>query len=175
MEVKDALSLIREIPDYPKPGVRFQDITPLLANGEAFSAITQKLASFGVPGTVVAGVEARGFIIAAAVANELGSGFIPIRKSGKLPHTVISESYNLEYGTDTLEVHADAITAGTSVMLIDDVLATGGTFSAAIELINRSGGHVMHVLTLLEIAGLGGRESLHKKYPHIKITSLVIS
>ena len=173
MKVNEALKLIREIPDYPKVGVRFQDITPLLANGEAFSAITQKFASFGVAGTLIAGVEARGFIIAAAVANELGSGFIPIRKSGKLPYTVISESYSLEYGNDTLEVHVDAITPGTSVILIDDVLATGGTFSAAIELINRSGGHVMHVLTILEISGLGGRASLRKKYPHIHITSLV--
>lgn len=173
MDVKQALSLIREIPDYPKPGVRFQDITPLLASGEAFSAITKKFASFGAPGTLVAGIEARGFIIAAAVAHELGSGFIPIRKSGKLPHTVISESYNLEYGNDTLEVHVDAITAGTAVMLIDDVLATGGTFSAGIELINRSGGHVMHLLTILEIASLGGRARLHVKYPHINISSLV--
>ncbi len=175
MDIEEALLLIREIPDYPKLGVRFQDITPLLASGEAFSTITKKFASFAAPGTLVAGIEARGFIIAAAVAHELGSGFIPIRKSGKLPHTVISESYNLEYGEDTLEVHVDAITAGTEVMLIDDVLATGGTLSAAIELINRSSGHVMHVLTLLEIAGLGGRANLKIKYPHIMITSLVMA
>jgi adenine phosphoribosyltransferase len=175
MKIDDALSLIREIPDYPKPGIRFQDITPLLAHGEAFIAITEKFATFADSSTLVAGIEARGFIFASAVANQLRSGFVPIRKAGKLPHLTISESYGLEYGVDSLEVHIDAVTPGSKVLLIDDVLATGGTIGAAIELIQRLGGEVTHVLALLEISGLPGRERLNQKYPKIPVTSLVVS
>jgi len=175
MKVDDALSLIREIPDYPRPGIRFQDITPLLAHGEAFIAITEKFATYADSSTLVAGIEARGFIFASAVANQLRSGFVPIRKAGKLPHLTISESYGLEYGADTLEVHIDAIAPGSKVLLIDDVLATGGTIGAAIELIQRLGGQVTHVLALLEINDLPGRERLNQKYPEIPVTSLVVS
>lgn len=175
MEIEEALALIREIPDYPKPGIRFQDITPLLANAGAFSTITKKFASFAEHGTLVAGIEARGFIFASAVAHELNSGFIPIRKAGKLPHHTISQSYGLEYGSDTLEMHSDAITPGASVLLIDDVLATGGTIAAAIELIVRSGGRVAHVLALLEIDGLSGRRNLREKFPSVDVTCLVVS
>lgn len=175
MEIEEALALIREIPDYPKPGIRFQDITPLLANAGAFSTITKKFASFAEHGTLVAGIEARGFIFASAVAHELNSGFIPIRKAGKLPHHTISQSYGLEYGSDTLEMHSDAITPGASVLLIDDVLATGGTIAAAIELIVRSGGCVAHVLALLEIDGLSGRRNLREKFPSVDVTCLVVS
>jgi adenine phosphoribosyltransferase len=175
MKIDDALALIREIPDYPQPGIRFQDITPLLANGEAFVAITEKFARYAGPSTLIAGIEARGFIFASAVANQLRSGFVPIRKAGKLPHLTISESYGLEYGDDTLELHIDAITPGAKVVLIDDVLATGGTIAAAIELIQRLDGQVVHVLALLEIDGLPGRERLLEKYPHIPVTSLVVS
>jgi adenine phosphoribosyltransferase len=175
MKIDDALSLIREIPDYPKPGIRFQDITPLLAHGEAFIAITEKFATYADSSTLVAGIEARGFIFASAVANQLRSGFVPIRKAGKLPHLTISESYGLEYGSDTLELHVDAVTPGSKVLLIDDVLATGGTIGAAIELIQRLGGEVTHVLALLEISGLPGRARLHEKYPEIPVTSLVVS
>jgi adenine phosphoribosyltransferase len=175
MKIDDALSLIREIPDYPKPGIRFQDITPLLAHGEAFIAITEKFATYADSSTLVAGIEARGFIFASAVANQLRSGFVPIRKAGKLPHLTISESYGLEYGADTLEVHIDAIAPGSKVLLIDDVLATGGTIGAAIELIQRLGGQVTHVLALLEINDLPGRERLNQKYPEIPVTSLVVS
>ncbi len=175
MKIDDALSLIREIPDYPQPGIRFQDITPLLAHGEAFIAITEKFATYADSSTLVAGIEARGFIFASAVANQLRSGFVPIRKAGKLPHLTISESYGLEYGVDTLELHIDAITPGANVLLIDDVLATGGTIAAAIELIQRLGGKVIHVLALLEIEGLPGRERLNEKYPEIPVTSLVVS
>ena len=175
MKIDDALSLIREIPDYPKPGIRFQDITPLLAHGEAFIAITEKFATYEDSSTLVAGIEARGFIFASAVANQLRSGFVPIRKAGKLPHLTISESYGLEYGDDTLEVHIDAVAPGSKVLLIDDVLATGGTIGAAIELIQRLGGQVTHVLALLEINGLPGRERLNQKYPEIPVTSLVVS
>ena len=151
MEISEALALIREIPDYPKPGIRFQDITPLLANAGAFNAVTKKFASYAEHGTLVAGIEARGFIFASAVAHELNSGFIP------------------------LEIHVDAITPGASVLLIDDVLATGGTIGAAIELIERSGGHVAHVLALLEIDGLSGRHNLREKFPTLNLTSLVVS
>jgi adenine phosphoribosyltransferase len=175
MKIDDALSLIREIPDYPKPGIRFQDITPLLAHGEAFIAITEKFATFADSTTLVAGIEARGFIFASAVANQLRSGFVPIRKAGKLPHLTISESYGLEYGVDTLELHIDAVAPGAKVLLIDDVLATGGTIAAAIELIRRLGGEVIHVLALLEIEGLPGRARLNEKYPEIPVTSLVVS
>ena len=175
MNLDDALSLIREIPDYPKAGIRFQDITPLLAHGEAFIAVTKEFANFADSTTVIAGIEARGFIFASAVANQLHSGFVPIRKAGKLPHLTISESYGLEYGTDTLEVHIDAVTKGTKVLLIDDVLATGGTIGAAIELMNRLGAEVVRVVALLEIDGLQGRATLSAKYPHIPITSLVVS
>lgn len=175
MNLDSALALIREIPDYPKPGIRFQDITPLLAHGEAFIAVTQEFASFADSSTVVAGIEARGFIFASAVANQLRSGFVPIRKAGKLPHITISESYGLEYGTDTLEMHIDAVPNGAKVLLIDDVLATGGTIAAAIELIQRLGAEVVHVVALLEIDGLSGRANLQTKYPKIPITSLVVS
>jgi len=123
----------------------------------------------------VAGIEARGFIFASAVANQLRSGFVPIRKAGKLPHITISESYGLEYGTDTLEVHVDAISKGAKVLLIDDVLATGGTIAAAIELMHRLGAEIVHVLALLEIEGLPGRATLAAKYPSIPVTSLVVS
>jgi len=170
MTIEEALSLIREIPDYPKPGIRFQDITPLLAHGEAFIAITEKFSSYADSSTLIAGIEARGFIFASAVANQLRTGFIPIRKAGKLPHLTISESYGLEYGSDTLEVHVDAVTK-----LIDDVLATGGTIGAAIELMHRLSAEVIHVVALLEIDGLPGRATLAAKYPNIPITSLVVS
>ena len=175
MKLDDALSLIREIPDYPKPGIRFQDITPLLAHGDAFASVTEKFASYADSTTLIAGIEARGFIFASAVANTLHSGFIPIRKAGKLPHHTISESYGLEYGSDTLEVHIDAVVPGAKVLLIDDVLATGGTIAAGIELMDRLGADVIHVLALLEIDGLSGRATLESKYPKIPITSLVVS
>ena len=172
MNIEQALLLIREIPDYPKPGIRFQDITPLIGDGRAFSAVTKYFSSLTSDETLIAGIEARGFIFAAAVANEKSAGFAPIRKAGKLPFTTISQSYGLEYGVDTLEIHIDAVTKGAKVFLIDDVLATGGTICAAIELIIRSGGAVTHVATLLEIDGLGGRSVISKRYPKIALTSL---
>jgi len=175
MNIDEALLLIREIPDYPKPGIRFQDITPLLADGEAFAAVTETLASYADTSTVIAGIEARGFIFASAVAHHLRIGFVPIRKAGKLPHLTISENYGLEYGIDTLEIHVDAMPRGAKVLLIDDVLATGGTIGAAIELIHRLNAEVIHVLALLEIDGLMGRAALKMKYPNIPVTSLVTS
>ncbi len=173
MKIDDALALIREIPDHPKPGIRFQDITPLLADAEAFSTVIKRFADFAHKGVIVAGIEARGFIFASALAYATESALVPIRKAGKLPFSVISQSYGLEYGSDTLELHTDAIAPGSNVLLIDDVLATGGTICAAIELIQRSRASVVHVLTLLEIADLSGRTLINQRFPGIQITSLV--
>jgi adenine phosphoribosyltransferase len=175
MNIDKALQLIRDVQDFPKPGILFKDITPLLSNGEAFNSVTQEFASFADSSTVIAGIEARGFIFASAVANSLGSGFVPIRKAGKLPHASISAKYGLEYGVDTLEIHKDAVNPGAKVLLIDDVLATGGTITAAIDLIQRIGGDVVHVLALLEISGLSGRQKINETYPKIPITSFSVS
>ena len=175
MNIDEAVSLIRAIPDYPKPGILFQDITPLLANGQALTAVTDHFAEYARPTTSIAGIEARGFIFASALANKMKTGFVPIRKAGKLPHTVFSQSYGLEYGTDVLEIHVDAIPFAGEVLLIDDVLATGGTLDAAIQLVNRAGGSVYQILALLEIQALEGRARLAKKYPQIPVHSLVVS
>lgn len=175
MKIDEAVSLIRAIPDYPKPGILFQDITPLLADGQAFTAVTDHFAQFARPSTSIAGIEARGFIFASALANKMETGFVPIRKAGKLPHTVFSQSYGLEYGSDVLEIHVDAIPFAGEVLLIDDVLATGGTLDAAIQLVNRAGGSVYQILALLEIQALEGRARLTAKYPKIPIHSLVVS
>ena len=175
MKIDEALSLIRAIPNYPKPGILFQDITPLLADGQAFSAVTDHFAEFARPTTFIAGIEARGFIFASALANKMKTGFVPIRKAGKLPHTVFSQSYGLEYGSDILEIHVDAIPFAGEVLLIDDVLATGGTLDAAIQLVNLAGGSVYQILALLEIQGLEGRARLAQKYPQIPVHSLVVS
>ena len=174
MEIGEALALIRPIADYPKPGILFQDITPLLANGVAFKVVNEHLASYVDRQELIAGIEARGFIFAAAIANSTGNGFIPIRKVGKLPFQVFSQNYGLEYGSDILEIHVDAIGSYSNVLLIDDVLATGGTIEAAIELIGRAGGKVDHVITILEIQSLNGRQRLLDKFPHIRVTSLIV-
>jgi len=175
MRIDEAVALIRAIPDYPKPGILFQDITPLLGHGPAFTAVTDHFAQFARPETSIAGIEARGFIFASALANKMHAGFVPIRKAGKLPHAVFSQNYGLEYGTDVLEIHVDAIAFAGEVLLIDDVLATGGTLEAAIDLIHRAGGTVYQVLALLEIRALGGRARLASKYPQIPVQSLVIT
>ena len=175
MNIDEAVSLIRAIPDYPKPGILFQDITPLLGNGEAFTAVTDHFAQFARASTSIAGIEARGFIFASALANSMKTGFVPIRKAWKLPHAVFSQSYGLEYGTDILEIHVDAIPFAGEVLLIDDVLATGGTLDAAIQLVNRAGGSVYQILALLEIQALEGRTRLAAKYPQIPAHSLVVS
>jgi adenine phosphoribosyltransferase len=175
MNIDEALSLIRPIPDFPVAGILFQDITPLLAQGEAFAAVTNAFADFADQAHVIAGIEARGFIFASALANALTKGFIPIRKAGKLPHQTFSQNYGLEYGSDVLEIHVDAIAPGSNVLLIDDVLATGGTLEAAIELVHRAGGNVYQIVALLEIESLEGRIRLARKYPHIPINSLVVS
>lgn len=175
MNLENALSLIRDIPDYPKPGILFKDITPLLANPSAYSSVIKAFAAKIENVDVIAGIEARGFIFAAAIALEKNAGFVPFRKSGKLPFETIGAKYGLEYGEDEIEVHVDAFANGKSVVIVDDVLATGGTLAAALELAERSGAAVKSVLVLLEISGLGGRELIAKRFPKIEIKSLVAS
>ncbi|MFY9713381.1 MAG: adenine phosphoribosyltransferase [Microbacterium sp.] len=153
-----AESLIRSVPDYPKPGIVFRDITPLLADAEALRVTTQAIIEpFAGQFDVVAGVEARGFILAGAAAIAAGVGLIPIRKAGKLPRPAASVDYALEYGTATIEMHDD-LPAGSRVLLIDDVLATGGTLAAGRQILERLGCHVAGISVLFEIQGLGGRE-----------------
>ena len=173
---------IRDIPDYPKPGVVFKDITPLLADGAAFAAVVSAMAEGsreggqgtggrGEKGRIdkVVGVEARGFILAAPVACCLGAGFVPVRKQGKLPGATLGESYELEYGTATVEVHVDAFQPGDRVLIVDDVLATGGTAAASVSLVRRSGAEVAAVSVLLELGFLGGRARL----PDVEVRSLL--
>lgn len=153
---------IRDIPDFPKPGVVFKDITPLLADPVALSsAVDAIVVSFG-RGTIdkVVGIEARGFIIAAPVAYHFGAGFVPLRKAGKLPYDTIDATYELEYGTETLEVHADAFSPGDRVLIVDDVLATGGTARAACDLVERAGGKVAGLAFVIELGFLSGAQQL---------------
>ncbi len=154
---------IRDIPDFPKPGVTFKDITPLLADPVAFStAVDAIVVSFG-RGNVdkVVGIEARGFIIAAPVAYHFNAGFVPLRKPGKLPYETVSESYDLEYGAETLELHVDAFAPGDRVLIVDDVLATGGTARAACDLVERAGGKVVGLAFVIELEFLSGSERLN--------------
>ncbi len=157
---------IRDIPDFPKPGVVFKDITPLLADSQAFRAALDLLGDRyrdrGIQ--VVVGVEARGFIIGSALAYKLGAGHVLIRKAGKLPFRTYRAAYQLEYGTDTLEIHEDALEPGTRVLIADDVLATGGTVGAAIDLVNKLGGEIVEIAFLVELTFLKGREKL-AEYP----------
>jgi adenine phosphoribosyltransferase len=153
---------IRTIPDYPKPGILFRDITTLLGNARAFRRAVDELVQPFAGGKVdqVAGIEARGFILGGAVAHQLSAGFIPIRKKGKLPHDKVSIAYSLEYGVDEMEVHKDAITPGQSVILIDDLIATGGTAVAAAKLLQGLGAHVEAACFVIDLPDLGGRAKL---------------
>ena len=159
-------SLIRNIPDFPLPGVQFKDITPLLQDAAAFRQVIDELAGRyqNQRVDVVAGVESRGFIFSAPVAYRLGAGLIPIRKPGKLPADTIEVQYSLEYGTNTLQVHRDALRPGTRVLLVDDLLATGGTIRAAAQLVERLGGEVVELAFVIELAFLHGRDNL-AQYP----------
>ena len=153
-------TLVRDVPDYPQAGVVFKDITPLLADGKAFAAVIEALAGTYGPVDKVAGIEARGFIFAAPVACRLGAGFVPIRKKGKLPGVTFAQEYNLEYGTATIEVLTDAFAPGERVLVIDDVLATGGTARATADLVRRAGAQVTGLAVLLELSFLNGRARL---------------
>jgi len=153
---------IRNVPDFPKPGILFRDITPLLADKDALDSAFTSLAKpfIGLNADYVAAVEARGFIFGSAVAKMLKAGFIPIRKKGKLPYKTESVTYDLEYGTDTLEVHSDAIKAGAKVLMVDDLLATGGTMAAACKLMAKLGAEIVGVSVLIELTELAGRRKL---------------
>jgi adenine phosphoribosyltransferase len=153
-------TLVRDVPDYPQAGVVFKDITPLLADGQAFAAVVDALAATYGPVDKVAGIEARGFILAAPVACRLGAGFVPIRKKGKLPGATYAQDYALEYGTATVEVLTDAFAPGERVLVIDDVLATGGTARATADLVQRAGARLSGLAVLLELSFLNGRAKL---------------
>ena len=164
---------VRDVPDYPQPGVVFKDITPLLADAKAFNEVIDGLASTFGSGTgyvdKVAGIEARGFILAAPVACRVGAGFVPVRKKGKLPAATFAQEYELEYGSATLEVHQDAFAPGERVLIIDDVLATGGTARATANLVSQAGGTVVGIAFLMELSFLSGRDKL----PDLEIRSLL--
>lgn len=154
-------SLVREVPDFPQPGVVFKDITPVLADARAFAAAVAWLAgAFDGPVDKVVAIEARGFILGAPVAHVLRAGLVPVRKVGKLPAETVAQGYTLEYGEATLEMHVDALTPGDRALVVDDVVATGGTALATVELVRRSGASVLGLAALLEVGGLGGRERL---------------
>lgn len=158
----DWRALVRDIPDFPKPGVVYKDITPLLADRAAFAGVVDAIADRfdGEPVDRVLGIEARGFIVAAPVAYRFGAGFVPVRKAGKLPWKIEREEYELEYGTDLLEVHRDAIHPGERVLVVDDVMATGGTASATARLVAKLGGEVVGFGFIIELDFLGGRAKL---------------
>ncbi|MEH3146994.1 MAG: adenine phosphoribosyltransferase [Methylobacterium frigidaeris] len=153
---------IRSIPDYPKPGIVFRDITTLLGNPGAFRRAVDELVHPFAGGRIdqVAGIEARGFILGGAVAHQLSSGFVPIRKKGKLPHTTVSIAYALEYGTDEMEIHSDAVKPGDRVILVDDLIATGGTATAAVNLLRRIGAEVVAACFVIDLPDLGGADRL---------------
>lgn len=157
---------IRNVPDFPKPGIQFKDITPLLADARLFTGTIELLADNFQPGAVdaVVGIDARGFIFAAAVAARLRAGFVPIRKKGKLPYQTIEQEYALEYGTATIAIHVDALRPGSRVLLVDDLLATGGTAAAAAQLVQRLGAQILQISFLIELSFLRGRDRL-KGYP----------
>ncbi|MEK7859280.1 MAG: adenine phosphoribosyltransferase [Elusimicrobiota bacterium] len=167
----DPLSLIMDVPDFPKKGIVFKDITPLLSDAAAFAAVIDRLSEpyMGKGIEIVAGIESRGFLLATPMAYRLGAGVVPIRKKGKLPRKTHAASYALEYGQDTIEAHQDAFAPGAKVLLVDDVLATGGTAAAGVALLEKLGGSVQGVAFLIELGFLNGRSKL----PGQKVHSLV--
>lgn len=160
--MQDVIRLIRDIPDFPKKGIVFKDITPLLADGPAFARVTDEFAKRleGKPVDKIIGIESRGFIFGAALAHQMGKGFVPVRKPGKLPYQTVREAYSLEYGTDAIEIHRDAIAPGERVVVVDDLLATGGTLGACLSLVRKLGGAVTASLVVVELEFLNGRKRL---------------
>jgi adenine phosphoribosyltransferase len=171
LSITDLQRHIRDVPDFPKPGIVFKDITPLLADGAAFhAAIDALIAPYRGRVDMVLGIESRGFIVGAAAAYALGTGIAVVRKPGKLPYRTHSAQYTLEYGTDALEIHHDALGEGHRVLVADDLLATGGTASAAIELVQRCGGEVIACAFLIELGFLGGRGRLRNREIHALVS-----
>jgi adenine phosphoribosyltransferase len=157
-------SLIRTVPDFPKPGIRFRDITPLLADADGFRRVIDALADrYAGKVDKVAAIEARGFIFGAALAHAIGAGFVPFRKPGRLPHTSIGHDYELEYGTNRVEVHVDGVSAGERVVVIDDLIATGGTAAAAIALLERVGARIVECAFVIDLVDVGGRARLESR------------
>lgn len=169
----DLAAVIRAIPDYPKPGIMFRDITTLLADGAALRQAVDELSRpfAGSRVAKVAGIEARGFILGAAVADRLGAGFVPLRKKGKLPHQTRAVEYDLEYGSDTIEMHLDAVLAGERVLLIDDLIATGGTAMAAVQLLVQAKAHIVAAAFVIDLPDLGGVQKLRDA--GLSVTTLV--
>ncbi len=167
----DIAHAIRNVPDFPKPGIQFKDITPVLANARLFAGAVDLLTQNFKPGSIdaVVGIDARGFIFAAAAAVKLQAGFVPVRKKGKLPYKTHEQDYALEYGTATVAIHVDALKPGNRVLLVDDLLATGGTAAAAAQLVEKLGANILEIGFLIELSFLNGRDKL-KGYP---IRSLV--
>ena len=163
---------IRNVPDFPLPGIQFKDITPVLADARLFGGSIELLIGNHKPGTIdaVVGIDARGFIFAAAAALKLKAGFIPVRKKGKLPYSTYEQNYDLEYGSNTIAIHTDALGPGSRVLLIDDLLATGGTAAAAAQLVRQAGAEILEISFLIELSFLNGREKL-KTYP---VRSLIV-
>lgn len=174
MSKEDLERAIRQVPDFPNPGILFFDILPLLKDRVHFANLTKELASFANSIDVVAGIEARGLILGSAVALELGKGFVPLRKKGKLPGATFQESYGLEYGSDTLEIQDGVLSSSDRVLLIDDVLATGGTLVAGVKLIQQCGAIVESVAVALEIADLPGRQKFTSEFPDISLKTLFL-
>ncbi len=170
--IDDLRALIREVPDFPKPGILFYDITTLLKDADAFRAVIDRMvAQVGdTPVDVVVGMESRGFIFSAPLAYQLNAGFVPVRKLGKLPAETIEVEYELEYGTATLEIHSDAISSGQRVLIVDDLLATGGTVMGTIELVRRLGGEIAGLSFMVELGVLKGREKLDEFEIHALLT-----
>src|SRR5690348_1326313 len=162
--ITDLKAAIRSIPDYPKPGIVFRDITTLLGDARAFRRAVDELVHPFAGGRVdkVAGIEARGFILGGAIAHQLSSGFVPIRKKGKLPHKTVSMSYSLEYGTDEMEMHVDAVQPGEKVILVDDLIATGGTAEGAVKLLRQIGANVVAACFIIDLPELGGADKIRK-------------
>ncbi len=160
----DLASAIRAIPDYPKPGIVFRDITTLLGDARAFRRTVDELVQpfAGLKIAKIAGIEARGFILGGAVAHQLSAGFVPVRKKGKLPHKTVSVTYQLEYGTDEIEVHADAVSRGERVLLVDDLIATGGTAEGAVKLLTGLGAEVVAACFIVDLPDLGGADKIRK-------------
>ena len=165
-------SAIRDIPDFPKPGILFKDITTVLNDAKLFKAAVDLMVgeAGNINPDIIVGIESRGFIFGAAMAYRMNKGFVPIRKPGKLPGKTVSEEYELEYGMDSVEIHEDAISAGMKVLLVDDLLATGGTASAAAKLIEKLGGDIINILFLVELKFLKGRELINKYNVNALIT-----